>query len=62
VKIGSQPDPESFYITVSAAADLPKERTAPADEKAEDKPKAEDKAPAKDKAEGEAAGDKDKGK
>lgn len=41
VKVGSQPDPESFYITVSASADLPKERTAPADEKAEDKEKAE---------------------
>lgn len=41
VKIGSQPDPESFYISVAASADLPKERTAPADEKAEDKEKAE---------------------
>jgi len=41
VKIGSQPDPETFYITVAASADLPKERTAPADEKAEDKEKNE---------------------
>ncbi len=41
VKIGSQPDPESFYITVAASAELAKERTAPADEKAEDKEKAE---------------------
>lgn len=39
--VGSQPDPESFYLTVAAAADLPKERTAPADEKAEDKEKNE---------------------
>lgn len=41
VGIGSQPDPESFYITVAASADLPKERVAPADEKAEDKEKNE---------------------
>jgi hypothetical protein len=41
VKIGSQPDPENFFIAVTASADLPKERTAPADEKAEDKEKNE---------------------
>jgi hypothetical protein len=41
VKVGSQPDPESFFITVAASAELPKERTAPADEKPEDKEKAD---------------------
>jgi len=41
VKVGSQPDPESFFIAVSVSGDLPKERKAPADEKAEDKEKAE---------------------
>ncbi len=37
--VGSQPDSDSFYVTVAATADLPKERAAPADEKAEDKEK-----------------------
>lgn len=41
VHIGSQPDPESFHIRVEVSADLPKERTVPADEKAEDKEKNE---------------------
>lgn len=41
VKIGSQPDPESFHIMVSATAELAKERAVPADEKAEDKEKNE---------------------
>ncbi len=41
VKIGSQPDPENFFITVAASGDFPKERTVPADETAEDKEKNE---------------------
>lgn len=41
VNVGTQPDPESFYISVAAKAELPKERTAPAEEKAEDKEKNE---------------------
>lgn len=41
LNVGKQPDPESFFISVEASADLPKERTAPADEKAEDKEKNE---------------------
>lgn len=41
VKVGTQPDSESFYLAVTASAELPKERTAPADEKPEDKEKAE---------------------
>ncbi len=41
LQVGTQPDGESFYLTVATAAELPKERTAPADEKAEDKEKNE---------------------
>lgn len=41
VKVGTQPDPENFFIAVTASADLPKERNVPADEKPEDKEKAE---------------------
>lgn len=41
VQVGTQPDADSFYLTVAASADLAKERTAPADEKPEDKEKAE---------------------
>lgn len=41
VQVGTQPDADSFYLTVAASADLPKERPAPADEKPEDKEKAE---------------------
>jgi hypothetical protein len=37
VQVGSQPDPDSFYLTVNTSAELPGERTAPADEKPEDK-------------------------
>lgn len=39
VQVGTQPDSDSFYLTVAASADLPKERTAPADETPEDKEK-----------------------
>lgn len=41
VKVGSQPDNDSYYVTVSTTADLPSERTAPPDEKPEDKEKNE---------------------
>lgn len=41
VKVGAQPDADSFYIAVGVSADLPKERAVPADEKPEDKEKAE---------------------
>lgn len=39
VAIGTQPDAESYFITVSASAELPRERTPAADEKPEDKEK-----------------------
>lgn len=41
LNVGTQPDSESYFLTVAASADLPKERSAPADEKAEDKEKNE---------------------
>jgi hypothetical protein len=41
VKVGSQPDNDSFYVTVDTTADLPTERPVPADEKPEDKEKNE---------------------
>jgi hypothetical protein len=41
VSVGSSQDTENFWITVAATADLPKERVAPAEEKAEDKEKNE---------------------
>lgn len=41
LQVGTQPDGDSFFMTVAASADLPKERTVPADEKAEDKEKNE---------------------
>lgn len=43
VKLGRQPDPDSYYVTVAVSADLPAERAAPADELAEVK-EAADKA------------------
>lgn len=43
IKLGSQPDPDSYYVTVAVSADLPAERAAPADELAEVK-EAADKA------------------
>src|SRR5690606_13978105 len=39
VKVGDQPDPDSFYLTVQTDAKLPAERAAPEDEKPEDKEK-----------------------
>jgi len=41
VNVGTQPDADSFHIMIAASAELPKERTVPADEKAEDKEKNE---------------------
>ncbi len=41
VKVGTQPDSETYFVAVAVAADLPKERTVPADEKPEDKEKNE---------------------
>lgn len=41
VQSGSQPDADSFYLTVATTADLPKERMAPPEEKPEDKEKHE---------------------
>lgn len=41
VAVGSPSDTDSFWVTVAASAELPKERVVPADEKAEDKEKNE---------------------
>ncbi len=41
VQVGSQPNPESYFLTVATSADLAKERSVPADEKPEDKEKNE---------------------
>lgn len=41
VKVGAQPDADSYWLAVAAAADLPAQRAAPADEKPEDKEAAE---------------------
>jgi hypothetical protein len=37
VQIGSQPDPDSYYLTVDVEAELPRARVIPEDEKPEDK-------------------------
>lgn len=39
VQVGSQPDADSFHVSVATAAELPGPRVAPADEKPEDKEK-----------------------
>ncbi len=41
INVGSQPDNDSYYLTVAATADLPTERVVPAGEKPEDKEKNE---------------------
>ncbi len=41
VKVGAQPDPESYVLTIATTAELPKERVASAEEKPEDKEKNE---------------------